>query len=267
MLYFVATPIGNLKDITFRAIEVLKNCDYILCEDTRTSSVLLKHYDINKPLYSYHKFNEQQQKNKVVSDLKDNKNICVISDAGMPCISDPGFVLLQEVIKEKLEYTVIPGASAGLMAFVLSGFNVPFTFIGFLPNKKQETMNLLKEVKDYKSTLIFYVSPHNIEENFKVMFEVLGNRKVAVTRELTKAFEEVNFTTLKDGYSGVVKGEFVLVVEGNNGTNEFENLTIVEHIQHYINLGFSKNDAIKIVAKERNIKKSEVYKEATQLSK
>lgn len=264
MLYIIATPIGNLKDITLRALEQLKAVDYILCEDTRTSGKLLKHYEISKTLYSYHKFNEKQQLDKIINDLKQDKEIALISDAGMPAISDPGKILIDEIIKNNLELTVLPGATAFVNAFLLSGFSTPFTFVGFLPNKNKDKRELLKEYKNYKSTLIFYSSPHNLSGDMEDLFLLLGDRKVAVVREITKLYEEVTFTTLKDGYNGTVKGEFVLVVEGMvNEESPLNMLTIKEHLEFYINIGYTKSDAIKLVSADRKISKNEVYKEAT----
>ena len=160
MLYLVATPIGNLKDFSFRAVETLNKVEYILCEDTRTSLTLLNHYEIKKPLYSYHKYNEKEKVDKIIEDLKAGKEIALISDAGMPGISDPGNILINECIKNDIEYTVIPGASAFVNAFVMSGFEPPFTFIGFLPNKKIEIENLLNPFK-------------NIQKNYRTYSDLL----------------------------------------------------------------------------------------------
>lgn len=261
MLYIVATPIGNLKDISKRAIETLMSVDYILCEDTRTSSVLLKHYDIKRPLMSYHKFNETQQLQKVITDLKNNVDIALISDSGMPAISDPGQILVKSVIENDLKMTVIPGASALINAFVLSGFDAPFTFVGFLPNKTSDKKQLLKELKNYASTLIFYVSPYDVKKQMQDLLMILGDRRVAVVRELTKTFEEVEHTTLKLGYTKTIKGEFVLVVEGKvQDDNPLNALSVEEHLDFYINLGYDKRDAIEMVSKDRKLKKNQVYK-------
>ncbi len=260
MLYVVATPIGNLGEATYRAIEVLNSVEYIACEDTRTSKTFLKHYGINKKLVAYHKYNEVSMLVKIVEDLKAGKDIALISDAGMPGISDPGNVLINELISNNLEYTVVSGASALINAFVLSGFSTPFTFVGFLPDKQGDKLNTLKEFKTYKSTLIFYVSPHDIDSTIETMRDVLGNRKICVVRELTKKFESVVFTTLDQGYNGVHKGEFVVVVEGYvEESNDLLSLTVVEHTKYYMNSGFSKNEAVKLVAKERKVKKNDVY--------
>ena len=260
MLYIVATPIGNLKEITYYAIETLKKVDYVACEDTRTSAVLLNHYGINKPLVSYHKFNERSMLSKVVKDLEEGKEVALISDAGMPGVSDPGNILVNELIEKELPYTVISGPSALINAFVMSGFPSPFTFIGFLPKKSGEAKKILKEYVDYKTTLIFYLSPHNINDDIKMLYSVLGDRKICVVREISKKFEEKVFSTLSAGYNGVEKGEFVLVVEGAV-TEKSSGLSIMEQYENLIESGVSKNDAIKQVAKENNLKKNDVYQQ------
>lgn len=266
MLYVVATPIGNLDEITFRAVDVLNKVDYILCEDTRTSKVLLNKYNIKTKCVSYHKFNENFKIESVVSDLKNGKDIALISDAGMPCVSDPGNLLINALIKEDLKYTVVSGACATINAFVLSGFDAPFTFVGFLPEKNTLKNNLLKEVSSYKSTLIFYVSPHNLTDTFELLSKTLGDRPCAIVREISKMFEEVTFSTLNQGFLGTLKGEFVLVVKGNeNKKNPMCELSIEEHLKHYINQGLTKNEAIKKVCEDRKLKKNEVYKIAINL--
>ncbi len=265
MLYLVGTPIGNLKEITQYAIEILNNADYILCEDTRTSSVLLNHYDIKKPLKSYHKFNERESEYAIIKDLQNGKNIALISDAGMPGISDPGNVIVRECIKYNLEYTVVSGPSALINAFILSGFDTPFTFAGFLPDKLNERNNMLMQYKEYYGSLIFYMSCHDIDKYFDSLYKVFGNKPVCVVRELTKMYEEKIFTTLAEGYHGDTRGEFVLIVDNKKDDNKLNDLSIKEHLLHYINLGASKQDAIKYVCADRNIKKQIVYKEAIDL--
>ncbi len=259
-LFFVATPIGNLKDISLRAIETLQFCDEILCEDTRESLKLLSHLNIKKPLLSYHKFNFKKQNDVVLQKLMNGKNLALITDAGTPAISDPGTELINTLMQNKIEYTIIPGASAFLNAFVLSGFSSPFTFVGFLPEKNTEKQKLIDELKFYKSTLIFYCAPHNLNEFLKYLFENLQNRKICIVRELTKKFEEVMFLNLKDEYMGKLKGEFVVIVQGNTENEELNNLSIIDHFNYYFNLGNTKNESIKLVAKDRRIAKNEIYK-------
>lgn len=256
--YFVATPIGNLNDFSTRQIETLKEVDIILCEDTRNSLKLLNNFDIKKQLVSFHKFNYSKMLPIVENYLKEGKNLALITDAGMPCISDPGSELVEMLNNNKIEYTAISGVSAFLNAFVLSGFSSPFTFIGFLPEKSKDKQKLINEICSYTSTLIFYSSVHNIDDDLNYLYNKLGERRIFIARELTKLHEDKVFSTLKEGYSGVKKGEFVIVVNGKEKIEE--NLSIDESYEYYINLGYSKNEAIKLVAKERNVNKNEIYK-------
>ncbi len=261
MLYFIATPIGNLKDISYRAVETLKSVDEIGCEDTRHSLTLLSAYGIKKPLFSYHKFNESKECDGIVQKLKEGKNIAVISDAGMPVISDPGNVLVNALIENGLEYTVIPGANAALSALVLSGFNAEkFCFLGFLPEKKSDRESLLNEYKNLSATLIFYSAPHDVKKDIETLFSVLGDRRAAAVKEITKIHERVEFFNLKDGFPTEPKGEYVLIVDGAKKGAEYENLSEEEHLRKYIDSGMDKKDALKRVAKERGVPKSSLYK-------
>lgn len=261
MIYFVATPIGNLNDISLRALETLKNVQVIACEDTRTSKVLLDKFEIkNKLLISYHKFNEQESSQNIINLASEGKDIAVISDAGMPGISDPGNILAKKLVEAKIDFTVIPGASALTTALVLSGFDSRnFFFAGFLPEKKVEKDKLLSQISTLSSTLIFYVSSHNIKKDIQYLFEQLGNRKACLVKELTKVFETKYYFSLLSLPEIDERGEFVLIVEGNNESLDFDSMTIQEHVLFYVNLGFSKNDAIKKVAKERGKSKNEIY--------
>lgn len=261
MLYIVATPIGNLKEFTFRAVEVLNSVEYILCEDTRDSRVLLDAYDIHKTLKSYHKFNESQMSEKIIEDLKGGKDIALISDAGMPGISDPGNILINKCIENNIEYTVISGASAQLNAFVMSGYQPPFVFIGFLPDNNTKCKELLSSFESLNATLIFYCSPHSLLDDLQKMHECLGERNICVIREITKKFEQKTFTTLKDGYLGVVKGEFVVVVDKPNDVDK-EDRDLDKDLETLIAMGISKSDASKVLAKARGIKKNDIYKSA-----
>lgn len=260
MLYFVATPIGNLKDVSFRAIEVLKNCDLILCEDTRTSKVFLNVYQISKPLKSFHKYNYKEETPKVIDMLKQGKEICLISDAGTPCISDPGSELIEDLNKNGLAYSIVPGACAFLNAFCLSGFSSPFIFVGFLPDNKKERKILLDDLKCQKSTIIFYVAPHDLKQTVKELFMHFGDREVCTVRELTKLHEEIEYFNLSNGYPKEPRGEYVLIVKGlETKLNELNDLPIFEHYQYYLNLGMQNNDAIKQVAKDMGVSKNIVY--------
>ncbi|MBE5745913.1 MAG: 16S rRNA (cytidine(1402)-2'-O)-methyltransferase [Clostridiales bacterium] len=257
--YFVGTPIGNLKDFSQNQKETLESVDVILCEDTRTSRVLLNHYNINKELLSYHKFNYKTMNPKVIEILKSNKNVALISDAGMPVISDPGAEIIQELIKNGIEYTVIGGVSAFVNAFILSGFTYPFTFLGFLPEKNKEIKNFLMEYINLNSTLIFYSSVHNLNNDIQTLYKFLGDRKICVARELTKHFEEVKFSTLKEGINITNKGEFVIVIDKPIKNEDEDNKTLDEKLEYYLSLGYSKNDSIKQIAKDKKMSKSEVY--------
>ncbi len=261
MLYFVATPIGNLKDISLRALEVLKQVDEIACEDTRHSITLLKAYDINKPLVSYHKFNERESGLKLIEKLKNGKNIALITDAGMPVISDPGNVLVKMLMENGLDYTIIPGACAGVSALVLSGLDAQrFCFLGFLPAKASEQVEFLEKYKNLEATLIFYCAPHDIKKDVESIYSVLGDRKAVAVKEITKIHESVQPFNLKDGYQFEAKGEYVLLVEGGKIADENANLSDKQLIEKYISDGLEKKEALKKVAKERKIPKSELYK-------
>ena len=255
--YFVGTPIGNLKDFSINKIETLKSVDLILCEDTRTSKVLLDKFEIKKTLMSFHKFNFKEQTPKVIEKLLTGQNIALISDAGMPVISDPGEEIIESLKNNQIDYTVIGGVSAFLNAFVLSGFSYPFTFIGFLSDKKSEREKTLLEFRNVRSTLIFYSAVHDVQKTIQTLFDAFGNRKICIARELTKLHEEVIFSTLEKGYDGILKGEFVILVEGYN--QEEDNLSLEEKLDYYVNMGYNKKDAIKLVAKDKNMTKSEVY--------
>lgn len=261
-LYVISTPIGNLKDITLRAIDTLNEVDYILAEDTRTSSVLLSHYKIKKPMVSYHEFNKLDQENKIISDLNDGKHIALISDAGTPGISDPGYEIIKKVIEEGFYVVSIPGASAILSALVTSGLIIqPFTFLGFLPRKANEQTETLSLYVNRKETLVIYESPNRITKTLQKLFEVLGNRKIAIARELTKAFETIIRTDLKDAVTLEMnpKGEYVMIIEGSNETSKPQ-LDVKSHYLELIKEGYSSKDAMKIVADKHNIPKNEVYR-------
>ena len=262
MVYFIATPIGNLDDISFRAVETLKSVDVIACEDTRHSLKLLDHYGVKKQLISYHKFNEAKSAEYIVELVKSGKNVAVISDAGMPVISDPGNILVKVLIENELEYTVVPGASACLSALLLSGFDSSrFTFIGFLPEKAKDKAELLKNYANSKETLIFYSAPHDVNDYIKDLYTAFGSRNACAVKEITKLHETVYRFNLEDGQIDEPKGEFVILVEGNNKkVEEYGEREIIEMLNSYIVDGLSKKDAIKKVCETLNVSKNEVYK-------
>lgn len=258
MLYFVSTPIGNMKDITLRAVEVLESVDVIACEDTRHSQILLNNYRIKKPLLSCHKFNEREAGEKIIGLLKDGKNVAVISDAGTPIISDPGNVLVRMLVSEGEEFTVVPGANAFVPALILSAMDASrFTFVGFLPEKKKDAEKLLEKYSGLESTLIFYCAPHDVDDVVKKLYESLGNRKAVAVREITKLYEERCEFYLAEGYKGEKRGEFVIVVEGAEPVAD--NVDPLKMVDDYIASGYTKMDAIKQTAKDLGIKKNELY--------
>ena len=260
-VYFVATPIGNLGDITVRALDILKQVDKIACEDTRHSSILLNHYEIKKPTFSYHKFNENKTSSHIVELVSKGENIAVISDAGMPIISDPGAILVQELLKNNIDFEIIPGASACVTALALSGLDsTSFVYGGFLPDKNQDRVKYITQLANAESTLIFYSACHDINKDLECLYQVLGARKVVVCNDLTKKFETTFRGVLGDLVIPDAKGEFVVCIEGQKLNNTLNNLTIDEHIKHYLNTGVTRMEALKLVAKDRNLSKSEVYK-------
>lgn len=261
MLYFVGTPIGNLKDMSYRAVEVLSQVDEIACEDTRHSLGLLNAYGIKKPLTSYHKFNEREAGEKLIEKLKSGKNIALITDAGMPVISDPGNILTQMLVENGLEFTVVPGACAFVSALVLGGLDSSrFCFLGFMPAKSSERKEFLEKYKTLDMTLIFYSAPHDVKKDIESIYSVFGNRRAVAVKEITKLYEKAERFELKDNLSSEPKGEYVILVEGAKNENENLKLTEKEHIDLYISRGMDKKDALKQVAKERGVSKSSLYK-------
>ena len=276
-IYLVPTPIGNLKDITLRALEALENADEIAAEDTRQTLKLLNHFNIKKPLFSYHQHNEQGKSEDIIEKLKSGKNIALVTDAGTPGISDPGSVIVQKCIEQDIPFEVLPGATAFTTALVYSGLDTTkFVFRGFIPRETKDRKVLMEEVKDKKETLIFYESPHRLIDTLDFLSDSLGKRKIAVCRELTKLHEDIYRGTIEDAYNWFLnnkpRGEFVLVIEGKSEfeikaekEEAFANITIEEHLINLINSGISKKEAIKIVSQERELPKKEVYKIAIEL--
>ena len=267
ILYIVATPIGNLDDITLRAINVLKDVDLIAAEDTRHSLKLLNHLEISKPLISYHRHNEDTKTDLLIKELKDGKNIALISDAGTPGISDPGEEAIKECIKENIQIVPIPGACAMVNALICSGVDTTeFTFLGFLPLNKKNRNEKLKEIKKSNKTLVLYEAPHKIKSTLEDLKEIIGDRKIVLARELTKIHEEFIRENIDEliRRADQIKGEMVLIIEKNSGINKeniFDNLTLEEHYKIYEEQGFSKKEIIKKIAKDRNVNKNEIYKE------
>ena len=261
-LYLVPTPIGNLDDITLRSINVLKNADVIFSEDTRETKKLLNELDINKKLISCHKFNEDKVYEKVLEYLKDGNMVALVSDRGTPAISDPGYVAAYHAIKEGYTVIGLPGATAFVPALIMSGINPnKFLFYGFLDSKKSQKKKELEELKSIKYTIIFYESPYRVIETLLLIKEVMGNRNISVSREISKKYEEIYRGTIDDVLSELVepKGEFVIIVEGNKEEKSYDNIDILSHVKALVLDGISEKEAIKTVAKLHNLEKNEVY--------
>lgn len=262
MIYFVATPIGNLGDITLRALETLRSVDEIYCEDTRHTIKLLNAYEIKKPLIACHKFNEREAAEKIIASAQGGKNIAIVSDAGMPVISDPGNVVCTALKEAGVPYTVVPGANAFLSALILSALSADrFAFIGFLPDKEGERKKVLEKYKDSDLTLCFHVAPQDVDRHISSMYAVFGDRRACAVREITKLHEEAVAFNLKDGLAGEKRGEYVLIVEGAaERENPLNALSEREHILYYIERGMDKKEALKAAARDRGLSKSELYK-------
>ena len=273
-LYICPTPIGNLEDITYRTLRILNEVDLIAAEDTRHSLQLLNYFDISKPLTSYHEHNKDSKGGYLITKLLEGENIALISDAGMPGISDPGQDIISEAIENNIEIEVLPGATAFVTALVGSGMDThKFVFEGFLDRDKKLRRKRLEEIKNEKRTIIFYESPHRLKETLKDMLKYLGNRKIAVNRELTKKYQEIireDIETVIEIFNNrEVKGEFVLIVEGFSGEVEeigkYDDLNEREYVIQLMEEGINKKDAIKIVCKDRKLKKDIVYKQVLDL--
>lgn len=264
-LYLVATPIGNLEEITYRTVNILKEVDYVAAEDTRNSIKILNHLNINKPMISHHEHNIQTSIPKIIGLLKEGNNIALVSDAGYPAISDPGAQLIKACIDEGINIVSISGPNALLNALVCSGITPqPFLFYGFLDHKDKIKKKQLNDLKEYKETIIFYEAPHRIEKTLSLMLEIFGDRKIALCRELTKKHEEIIRGTISEILEiEDLKGELVLVVEGNTikeDKKEYSSEEIIELVDHFVDKGMSTKDAIKEVAKNIGENKNYVYK-------
>ncbi len=268
-LYLVATPIGNLDDITIRALNVLKEVDLIAAEDTRHTLGLLNHFEISKPLISYYKEIENTKSDVLLDKIiKENQNVALVSDAGTPGISDPGEVIVKKAIEKGIEVIPIPGACAMINALITSGLSTrEFTFVGFLSANAKERKEKLEELKYESRTLVFYEAPHKLKESLKSMQEILGNRKVVLAREITKIHEEFirgELSTISEEI-GDTRGEYVVLVEGSIITKkdkeleDLNNLSLEEHYKKYEEEGLSKKDIIKKIAKDRKTDKNKIY--------
>ena len=271
ILYLCATPIGNLQDMTPRVVETLREVDLIAAEDTRNSIKLLNHFEIKTPMTSYHEFNKVEKALYLVEQLQMGKNIALITDAGTPAISDPGEILVRECQKANIKVTSLPGACALITALTLSGLNTRrFCMEGFLPADKKEKKEILEELKEESRTMILYEAPHRLTKTLAELYEVLGDRELALCRELTKKFETVLKTTLKDAITyyeeNEPRGEYVLVIEGKSREEKkqemiesWEKMGIEEHVEFYEKQGVDHKDALKKVAKDRGVSKRDIY--------
>ena len=265
-IYIVATPIGNLDDITLRALETLKEVDLIAAEDTRQTLKLLNHFQISKPLISYHRHNEDIKSNILIEKLKNGENIALVSDAGTPGICDPGEEVIKKAIEENIDVIPIPGACAFVNALIASGLNTKeFIFLGFLPLNKKLRKEKLEEINKSDKTIIIYEAPHKMKNTLIDLKEILKNRKIVLARELTKIHEEFIRKDIDELLENIdnIKGEMILIIEGIEDKGEEESelnlLTLEEHYNYYKNKGFEKKEIIKRIAKDRNVNKNEIY--------
>lgn len=273
VLYLCATPIGNLDDITYRAVETLKSVDIIACEDTRHTLKLLNRLEINKKLVSYHEHNKASKGPSLIEDMLNGKNVALVTDAGTPAISDPGEDLVKLCIEKDINVVSLPGAVAGINALIISGLCTRrFAFEGFLPVAKSEREEALNKILKDEHTLIFYEAPHRLKRTLNDLYKALGNRKISIVKELTKIYETVVRTDLETAVTLYgdedIKGEFVLIVEGFDAIAEqetaqksFMDIPVKEHVDMLVESGYTKKEAIKKAAEERGVPKREVYNE------
>ena len=266
-LYLVGTPIGNLGDITLRALDTLKKVDIIACEDTRHSIGLLNYYDIKSKLIACHKFNEKESIDKIEGYLKEGKDVALITDAGMPAISDPGAILVDGLKNRGFEIEVVPGPTAVTSAIALSGILTPvFTFLGFLPTKNKEKEQLIASFKSAPTALVIYSSPYDINKDLAFLYKALGDREVYIVKELTKVHESAIKMDLKDAQIDEPKGEYVLIVDKGAMEDVVPDKSIEEQLKELIESGIDKKEAIKKVAKINKLQKDDVYKIAIDLN-
>lgn len=264
-IYLVATPIGNLEDITLRALRILKEVDLIAAEDTRNTLKLLNRYEISKPLVSYHRHNEEVKVDNLINKLKDGQSIAIVSDAGTPGISDPGEVVVKEAIKNNIDVVPIPGACAAINALICSGLDTKeFAFMGFLPLNKKIRKEKLNEIKKETKTLVIYEAPHKLKNTLQDLKEIVEDRKIVLARELTKIHEEYIRGNIDEiiQKSENLKGEMIILIEGAKKQEEqcsLNNLSLEEHYKYYENLGLEKKEIIKRVSKDRGVNKNEIY--------
>ena len=263
-LYIISTPIGNLEDITYRAIRILKEVDSILCEDKRVTIKLLNKYDINTKMIPYHKFNESESVNKILELIKEGKNIALVSDAGTPILSDPGSIIVKECLKNQIKVIPIPGPSAITASLSVSGFNInDFLFIGFLPDKKNERIKLLSELKNRSNYVVIFMAPHDLNKYTNEIAEIYPDIEVFYIREITKMFENSYKGPIKDFKkyieTSTVKGEMVLILDFSNLKVERTNINFNNEIEKQVKNGLSLKEASKLISKEHNVSSKMIY--------
>jgi 16S rRNA (cytidine1402-2'-O)-methyltransferase len=271
ILYICPTPIGNLEDITIRTLNILKEVDFIAAEDTRNTVKILNHYDIKNKMISYHEHNKEKSGPEIIKKIKNGENVGIVTDAGMPGISDPGEELVKLAFEEDIKVVGLPGATASITALVTSGQNTRyFCFEGFLPRKNKEVKERIELLKNETRTIILYESPHRLKETLKLLNKELGNRSITISREITKKFEEIVKTTLDKALEIYIekdpRGEYVLIIEGKDlkdivkeEVEKWDEISGEEHYMKYINEGYNNKEAMKLVAKDRNVSKREIY--------
>jgi 16S rRNA (cytidine1402-2'-O)-methyltransferase len=276
-LFLVGTPIGNLKDITLRALEVIKESDIVAAEDTRQTIKLLNYFNIKKTMISYHKFNENDKSLDIIKEIENGKKIALVTDAGMPGISDPGSVIVSKCIEKNIDFEVIPGATALITGLVYSGLDSSkFVFRGFLPRGNKERREVIQEIKNYRDSIIIYEAPHRLKSTLSFLLEEMGDRKIAVCKELTKLYENIlrgSIIEILEYYQDInPRGEYVIIIQGksdeeieNEKKSGWEGVDVEDHIKKYMEKGFSKKEAIKLTAKDRGVPKSEIYKSSLEL--
>lgn len=275
-LYLCATPIGNLEDITLRVLRTLKEVDIIAAEDTRNSRKLLNYFEIKKAVTSYHEYNKIEKAYELIEQMRKGKNIALITDAGMPAISDPGEELVRICYEEGIEVTVLPGASACVTALAVSGLPARrFSFEAFLPRDKKQRGIILNEMKKETRTMIVYEAPHHLKDTLEILYQTLGNRRISLCRELTKKYEEVKRGTVCDMIEYYKcrepRGEYVLIIEGKSFEDiekeqqkKWSSMSLQEHMEYYEKKGFSRKEAMKLTAKDRGVSKRDIYQELLQ---
>lgn len=271
MLYICATPIGNLEDITLRVLNTLKEVDYIACEDTRRTVKLLNHYNITKKLVSVNEHTEYDKKDAIIKDLEAGMNVALVSDAGMPGIQDPGRLIIEQAIAHKIPYTVLPGATALVTALVGSGLcKDEFLFLGFLPRKKQERISLLKKYSEFDREIVVYEAPHRLEKLLDSLWEVFGNRKIVISRELSKKYEEYIFTDIEEAIKkhSTLKGELVIIIERKQETSEddYEEEDIYQLAHQFYAQGLKTKEIASRLVDETHISKNKAYEMALDIS-